>query len=125
MATVFLDTNAFIDSIHRRPEKEILKRIKNHIVYISPLSFHIYCYVYKIKIPNTHIVAQKDKFQIVEFSESILETALDGPTPDFEDNVQLHSAAHSDCEMFVTSDKKLLSLKFFGKLQIISPVQLT
>lgn len=120
MAKVFLDTNYFIDAIHRRPEKEILPSLENHIIYISTLSFHIYCYIFKIKIPDSRIIAQREKFQSVEFSESILDRSLNGPTSDFEDNVQLHSAVKAECDVFLTSDEKLLKMKFFGKTRIAS-----
>ena len=73
MAKVFLDTNVFIDAIHRQPEKQILDSLLNHVIYISPLSFHIYCYIYKIKVPNKKVLSQKDKFQIVDFSQEIAE----------------------------------------------------
>lgn len=120
MAKIFLDTNCFIDAIHRKPEKQILDSLVDHIIYISPLSFHIYCYIFKIKIPDNRVIAQKEKFQTVEFSESILNNALIGPTNDFEDNVQLHSAAEADCNIFLTNDKKIKELKFFGKVKINS-----
>lgn len=120
MARIFLDTNYFIDAIHRHPEKQILEDLENHIAYISPLSFHIYCYIYKIDMPNKKVLLQKDKFQVIDFSEDILERALLGPTNDFEDNVQLHSAAEADCNVFLTNDKKIKDLKFFGKVKIDS-----
>jgi predicted nucleic acid-binding protein len=119
MAKVFLDTNIFIDAIHRRPEKQILESLLNHIVYISPLSVHIYCYSSKIKIPNSKVRQQIDKFQLVNFSRELSEESLDGPTTDFEDNIQLNSAAEANCEIFLTNDKKLLNLKFFGKTKIL------
>ncbi|HUD45024.1 MAG TPA: type II toxin-antitoxin system VapC family toxin [Patescibacteria group bacterium] len=118
MAKIFLDTNYFIDSVHRKPEEEILESLENNIIYISPLSIHIYCYVFKIKIPDSRVVAQKEKFQIVEFSEDLLDRSLQGPTNDFEDNVQLHSAAEAECDIFLTEDKKLLDMKFFGKVKL-------
>ncbi len=120
MAKVFLDVNYFIDAIHRRPEKEILESLENNIIYISPLSIHIYCYIFKIKTPDAKIIAQKEKFQIVDFSEEILDRAIHGPTPDFEDNVQLHSAAEAECDILLTEDKRLLHMKFFGKVRIDS-----
>ena len=120
MAKVFLDTNYFIDAIHRKPEMQILDHLEGHIVHTSSLSFHIYCYAFKIKIPNKNVLSQKEKFQIVEFSEDILTKALSGPTTDFEDNVQLHSAAEAECDIFLTADKKLLDMKFFGKTRVIS-----
>lgn len=118
MAKVFLDTNYFIDAIHRRPERQILDRLLGHIPYISTLSFHIYCYAYKIKIPNQKVISQKGKFQLVDFSNDILDKALNGPTKDLEDNIQLHSAAEAECDIFLTNDEKLLDLKFFGKMKL-------
>lgn len=119
MARVFLDTNYFIDAIHRKPEKQILDALINSILYISTLSFHIYCYTFKIKIPDKKILNQKEKFQFVDFSEKLLEKSLQGPTADLEDNIQLHSAAEAECDFFLTADEKLLDLKFFGKMQIL------
>src|SRR6266700_130765 len=118
MAKIFLDTNYFIDALHRNPEKQILETLEKHIIFISSLSFHIYCYIYKIKIPDERINIQREIFQIEEFSENILDNSLSGPTDDFEDNVQLHSAANADCDIFLTEDKKLLNMKFFGKVRI-------
>ncbi|OGH10997.1 MAG: hypothetical protein A2857_00485 [Candidatus Levybacteria bacterium RIFCSPHIGHO2_01_FULL_36_15] len=118
MAKVFLDTNYFIDAIHRKPEKGIIESLENHSVYTSILSFHIYCYVCKIKLPNKIVFAQREKFLIVDFSGNILDKALLGPTSDFEDNTQLHSAAEAECDIFLTEDKKLLDMKFFGKVKI-------
>ena len=120
MARIFLDTNFLIDAIHRKPEQEILTLLENHDIYISSLSFHIYCYIFKIKIPDKRISEQKDKFNIIDFSDDILEVALSGPTIDFEDNVQLHCAAAAECDYFLTNDKGLLKTKFFGKTQIIN-----
>lgn len=96
MAKIFLDTNCFIDVIGRRPREELLKFLLDNTLFISPLSFHIYCYIFKIKIPNRNSFEQKEEFQIVEFSEDILTRSLQGPTSDFEDNVQLHSAAEAE-----------------------------
>ncbi|MDO8573747.1 MAG: type II toxin-antitoxin system VapC family toxin [Candidatus Daviesbacteria bacterium] len=122
MAKVFLDTNYFIDAIHRRPEKQILDRLLGHIIYISTLSFHIYCYSFKIKVPDQKVISQKDKFQLTDFSGNLLEKALNGPTKDLEDNIQLHSAAEADCDLFLTNDAKLLKLKSFGKTEVKSAV---
>ncbi len=124
MAKVFLDANYFIDAIHRKPEKEILESLENHTAYISPLSIHIYCYVFKIKTPNDRLLSQKEKFQLVDFSEEITDRAMKGPTQDFEDNVQLHSAVSADCDIFLTEDGKLLDIKFFGKTTIVSKLKI-
>ena len=123
MAKVFLDTNYFIDAIHRKPEKQILEKLESNIIYTSALSFHIYCYSFKIKIPNKKVDLQKEKFQIINFSEDILDSALEGPTADLEDNIQLHSAAEAECDLFLTEDKKLLNMKFFGKVRIASEIK--
>lgn len=122
MAKIFLDTNVFIDAVHRKPEKKILDKLIGHIPYISTLSLHIYCYTYKIKIPNKKLDTQRDKFQLVDFSSNILDKCLQGPTKDLEDNIQLHSAAEAECDFFLTSDVKLLNLKFFGKVQIVPEI---
>lgn len=122
MAKVFLDTNIFIDAIHRKPEKQILQKLVGDVVYVSPLSFHIYCYIFNIKIPNKKVELQKEKFQIAPFEKEILSKALEGPTIDLEDNIQLHSAVEANCDFFLTSDKKLLNLKFFGKTRITTDI---
>lgn len=126
MAKVFLDTNYLVDAIHRKPEKQILDFLTGNVIYTSALSFHIYCYTYKIKMPNKKVITQKDKFQVVDFSDNILGKAFRGPTSDLEDNIQLHSAAEAECDLFLTEDRKLLNLKFFGKTQVVNKMtQLT
>lgn len=119
MAKVFLDTNIFIDAIHRAPEKQILETLEGYVICVSTLSFHIYCYAFKIKIPNKQVTLQKEKFTIVDLSRNILDKALIGPTRDLEDNIQLHSASQADCDIFLTIDAKLINSKFFGKVQIL------
>lgn len=123
MAKVFLDTNVFIDAVHRDPEKKILPKLKDHTPCISPLSVHIYCYTYKIRIPDQMLVSQLDKFLILELSEKIMDYSLQGPTNDLEDNIQLHCAAEEDCNYFLTADEKLLGMKFFGKTKITHPTE--
>ena len=122
MAKIFLDTNYFIDALHRKPEKVILESLENNIIYISPLSVHIYCYIFKINVKEISVFTQIEKFQIVDLSDNLVVRALEGPTPDFEDNVQLHSAANAECDMFLTEDKKLLEMKFFGKVKITNSI---
>ncbi len=120
MAKIFLDTNYFIDAIHRQPEKDILSALKDSIICASTLSVHIYCYTFKIKIPSPLLLIQIKKFYIVALSEDIALRSLTGPTEDFEDNVQLHSATEAECDLFITHDQELLNLKFFGKTRIVS-----
>lgn len=123
MAKVFLDANYLIDALIRKPEKQILNSLENHGIFTSTLSFHIYCYVYKIKMPNERLTSQIEKFQLVDFSEEILGKASQGPTSNLEDNIQLHGAASADCDFFLTEDKKLLALKFFGKTRVVSDLK--
>ncbi|MCR4278235.1 MAG: hypothetical protein NUV85_04500, partial [Candidatus Berkelbacteria bacterium] len=84
MAKIFLDTNIFIDSIHRAPEKQIIETLEGCVVCASILSFHIYCYVFKIGIPNKTVALQKEKFTVIDLSGSILDKSLEGPTNDLE-----------------------------------------
>src|SRR5258708_2399751 len=115
MAKIFLDTTIYIDIIKARSDRE-LEDLQSHDLYISPLSVHILAYVFKYKIPDTELDINKELFNIVPFTSKIVENALVGPTSDFEDNVQLRSAAEAECDIFLTEDKKLLSMKFFGKV---------
>ena len=117
MEKVFLDTNILIDLVEKRREVT-LDALNDADVFISPLSVHICMYVLKEKIPFERLSAIIQSFSIVDFTNKICKLALSGPTNDFEDNVQLHSAAESECEMFFTSDKKLQDMKFFGKVRI-------
>lgn len=119
MAKVFLDTNIFIDTIHRDPESEVLSRTEGHLLFISPLSVHVYCYTYKVKTPNQILTDQLKKFSLVDLIDNVLLKSLDGPTSDLEDNIQLHSAAEAECDYFLTSDDQLLKMKFFGKTKIV------
>lgn len=121
MAKVFLDTNYFIGLVNRAPEvdTEILDK---HQGFISTLSCHILFYVNKIHVPDKKTNSFIDDFNLVELSQDILNKALFNPTEDLEDNIQLHSAAQSDCDIFLTADKKLLKLKFFGKVKIVSSI---
>src|SRR3989344_7217409 len=112
MARIFLDTNIYIDIIKKRTDRE-LEDFQGHDLFISPLSIHILTYVFKSKIPDPELDVNLELFNVVPFDAGIAENALIGPTNDFEDNVQLHSAAESDCNIFLTNDKKIKDLKFF------------
>lgn len=118
MANVFLDTNILIDLIERGTWN--LTDFADHNPYLSPLSVHILAYVYRYDIPSTRLELFTEELNIADLTEQILKLALVGPTSDLEDNIQLHSAAHSDCDLFVTNDKKILAMKFFGKVKIVS-----
>jgi predicted nucleic acid-binding protein len=118
MAKLFLDTNIFIDILKKRTDREFVN-FQGHELSISPLSIHILAYIYKHKIPSHELDIVQKLFNIIPFTETITANALIGPTSDFEDNVQLHSAAEEACDVFLTKDKQLLSMKFFGKVRII------
>lgn len=121
MAKVFLDANYFIDLVEERREF-IIDQFKQHKLFISPLSIHIYTYTFKTKIPNPKIVKALEAFEIISINENIIYNSLSGPTSDFEDNLQLHSSASCDCDYFLTNDKSLLSLRFFGKTRITTQI---
>lgn len=129
MARVFLDTNfyfelqretssAYIDVT--KTTKEKWKRLRGNLLFISPLSTHILFYARKLKVPDQEVNELQEQFGIVPLTKFILDKALEGPTTDLEDNIQLHSAAEADCGYFLTNDQKLLNLKFFGKTEIKS-----
>ncbi|MBI2616689.1 type II toxin-antitoxin system VapC family toxin [Candidatus Gottesmanbacteria bacterium] len=117
MARVFLDTNFFIDLVERRKETN-LPQFKNYQLFVSPLSFHILAYIYRYKFPNTKFTDLMGLFTIIPLTQTVLEKGSLGPTGDFEDNLQLHSAVEGDCELFLTSDKKLLTMNYFGTTKI-------
>lgn len=119
MAKVFLDTNIYVDIIKKRTGRE-LEDFQGQDLFISSLSIHILTYIFKSKIPDPELDVKLESFNIVTLDAKIVEKSLIGPTDDFEDNVQLHSAAESDCDTFMTSDKKLKDMKFFGKVKIDS-----
>ncbi|MDO8576758.1 MAG: hypothetical protein Q7R82_00265 [Candidatus Daviesbacteria bacterium] len=79
-------------------------------------------YARKLKVPDQEINELQKQFGIVPLNKYILDKALIGPINDLEDNIQLHSATEADCDIFLTSDAKLLKLKFFGKMQILSEI---
>jgi len=114
---IYIDTNIYIDILERK--NIILDKVKDNFLFISPLSIHIFCYISKIKIPNTKISKINNTFfNIVNLDEDIIYKSLEGPTNDFEDNIQLHSSAKCEADVFYTNDKKLLNMKFFGKTKI-------
>lgn len=119
MARVFLDTNIYIDVTKRA--QNMWKMLGNQFLFISPLSTHILFYARKLTVPQEDINKLQEQFGIVPLSQFILDKALQGPTTDLKDNIQLHSAVEVECDIFLTNDKKLLNMKFFGKTQIISP----
>lgn len=120
MARIFLDTNYYIDATKRAKKK--WRVLKGHLLFISPLSTHILFYARKLKVPDQDVNKLQEEFGIVPLTEDILDKALKGPTIDLEDNIQLHSAAEAECDLFLTEDKKILNMKFFGKTRIDSEI---
>lgn len=121
MARVFLDTNFYIDITKRAKGK--WESLRENLLFISPLSSHILFYARKLKVPDRKINELQMQFGIVPFTKHILDNALEGPTADLEDNVQLHSAAEAECDFFITSYRNLLKQKFFGKIKIVENLQ--
>lgn len=121
MAKVFLDTNAFIDLSWLRNNRDLVD-LDGHDVFVSPLSVHILFYSYKQTVPQGKISQLVREVTVVDCNEKIVSKALLGPTRDFEDNIQLHSAAQTKADYFLTSDKKLLRLKFFGETEVVSSI---
>lgn len=119
MAKIFLDTNYFIGLANRAPEVNA-EALDEQIGYVSILSCHILFYVNKISVPDAKMNSFINDFNLIGLNQGILDKALEGPTTDLEDNIQLHSAAEAECDIFLTSDQKLLRLKFFGKTVIQS-----
>lgn len=123
MAKAFLDVNVIIDILEERKNIQLVK-LERHQTYISTLSLHIFLYVEKQSVPYPPLSDFIQNNNLVDFSATLAQKALIGPTDDFEDNIQLHSAAVTDCDIFITSDERLIKMKFFGKTQIISPENL-
>lgn len=119
MANIFLDTNVFFDIVYRN-RVQVADMVIDHQPFISPLSCHIYFYTFKVSVPNSLFTEQLEKFNIVPLDAELLEKALDGPTRDLEDNIQLHSAVSAECDVFLTHDRNLVKMAFFGKTRITS-----
>ena len=123
MAKVFLDVNIIIDLLEKR-RGAVIDDLIPHTLFASPLSLHIIHYVTKQKVPYDKLLQVMEQFSIVPLDEGMTQNSLVGPTTDFEDNVQLHSAAEADCDLFLTRDKAPLALTFFGKTEIVSGMQM-
>lgn len=122
MARIFLDSNFVIETIGLRHSEAVSESLKGHLAFVSPLTIHIVCYVFKRKIPDQVISDLVNQVHLTDFSQSLANLSLIGPTEDFEDNVQLHSASISAADYFLTHDQELLKMKFFGKTQITNKV---
>jgi len=123
MAGVFLDTNILVDYFERLGWKNA-EHLDKSDLFVSVLSVHILAYSYKYKIPDDRIDKIFKAFNLVDFDKVVLVRASQGPTEDLEDNIQLHSAVAVDCDVFLTSDRKLLKLGYFGKVRICDRLSL-
>lgn len=74
--------------------------------------------IYKHTIPGVHYKKLFTTFNFTDITNQETQKALQGPTQDFEDNLQLHSAMANNCSLILTRDKKLLKLGYFGKALI-------
>jgi len=119
MASVFLDANVFIDAMEERREVRI-GDFSEHTLVVSPLSVAVLAYLYKYHIPEEKLSQQLEFFNFQDLDATRALLAAEGPTSDYEDNLQLHSAAAAECDIFLTQDKELLKLKFFGKTRILA-----
>ena len=118
MARVFLDTNFVIDLFGRN--KGVYSILEGHELHISPFSILVLSYTRKTKVPSSKLSNIIDELIMVKLDSKLIRKSSSGPTSDIEDNVQLHSAAECEAEYFLTNDKKLLNMKFFGKTRIAS-----
>jgi predicted nucleic acid-binding protein len=117
MVNIYLDVNVLVDIIgERKCNFDVM--IGNSDTTISVLSVHILSYLLKKKIPDEIFEKIVGRFKLVDLDNSMVKKALRGPTSDFEDNVQLYSAVAGECDYFLTLDKKLLKMKYFGKMRI-------
>ena len=123
MANIFLDTNFFIDAIECNPQFDH-SMFDKHQTFISCLSVPIFTYIYKVAIPNLQLDRALSEFNLVNLTSTLLAKAANGPTTDLEDNIQLHSAANIDADVFLTADKTLLKMAYFGKTHILNQLSL-
>ncbi|MBI2465542.1 hypothetical protein HYV64_05355 [Candidatus Shapirobacteria bacterium] len=118
MANIFLDVNKLISIIDGGGEEGL----RRYELVVASLSWHIVSYLKKWKIPNKRLEKLFEVLVSVEMSNEIVKKAMIGPTNDFEDNVQLHSAMLGECDYFLTLDRELLKMKHFGKMQICDKI---
>ena len=122
MRNVFLDTNATFALLESDP-KFPSDQFKHANIVLSPLSVHIFAYVRKINMPYPKLTTVLRQTVLVPLTTTLINKATSGPTHDLEDNIQLHSAAEANCDYFLTNDKNLLKLNYFGKTKIAVSLQ--
>lgn len=120
MARVFVDANYFIQFANKSPETDATDLFHNHQLFVSVLTCHILFYVNKIKVPDDDTISYISDFNLTSLGAATINKAMLGPTNDLEDNIQLHSAAKANCNYFLTNDKRLLQMSYFGKTRILN-----
>jgi len=85
---------------------------------MANLPIHILCYVCKYKLPKKILTQIASPNNLSRTDTNLVLLASQDPTPDFEDNLQLHSAAHANCDIFLINDTALLKMTFFGKMRL-------
>jgi predicted nucleic acid-binding protein len=120
MPKIFLDANFLLDYLLKRIHIDY-EFWDNFDLVISVLSIHIFCYVTKKRLPDEQVSLLEQNFDFIDISADLSKLATCGPTPDYEDNLQLHSALEDEADYFLTRDKELLKMGVFGKMRIISP----
>lgn len=119
MEKIFLDANIFIDIMEKRDNSlAAALAVAEAKTSVSVLSIEVWAYIYKRVVPDKNYMDLFDTYNFVDYTVDIAKRSSLGPTSDFEDNVQLHSALDSGCSVFITKDKKLLKLGYFGNVRI-------
>ena len=118
MAKIFLDTNAFIDIVEKRGV-DISDQFSSNQLFLSAYSVPVWFYVYKHGVPNPNAEELFNTFSVVDTTGDVISKSLIGPTTDLEDNIQLHSASDSGCELFLTKDKDLLKMGYFINILLV------
>lgn len=121
MANIYLDANVIVD-MYRGNKYGFTNMLGGSNVLTSCLTIHILTYILKTRIPSIAVSGFVKNLRLIDFDKLILDNALIGPTDDFEDNIQLHSAVQGECDYFLTLDKNLLKLKYFGKVKICDKI---
>ena len=123
MAQILIDANCLIDVFGHRDEN-LATLLDPHQLSISALSRHIFAYIEKLHMPTSLLPQISTLVHVVNLTSIIINHSTQEPTPDFEDNIQLHSAVAIGSQYFLTRDKHLLKMKEWQKVKIISPKQL-
>lgn len=124
MANVFLDANCLIDLLENR-DTTLAQKLEHHQLFVSAVSIHILCYVGKYVMPSKQLEQALAYFTVISMNQNLVVKSLQGPSPDFEDNLQLHSAKLANCDYFLTNDRELLENPKWQLVTAIKPNQLS